>query len=250
MRGPSWPQLTRPAKFTWNRIPPSSSDTSTPVMWSQDPPSPARSVNVVEVAAPPKPVRQRATSALYRAKGWDFRRITPPEGWGWGLGPHEVDFFLDRSLLGLAPDAGFNLVVATTARNPDTAPNVGTFDYEPVPGTPSPQLRPDRRPPHITAFPATATRGRTAKLGYWALDGRDRTREVVHIFRGERLLRTIRTPLRDTNPFRMSQLDWKVQQGVRGKLRSRSARSTPPATRETAPGQRSPSASSRLRPTA
>ena len=40
----------------------------------------------------------------------------------------------------------------------------------------------------------------------------------MRILRGERLLRTIWTPLRNTNPFRTAQLDWKVPQSARGKL--------------------------------
>ena len=41
----------------------------------------------------------------------------------------------------------------------------------------------------------------------------------MRIFHGVRLLRTIWTPVRDTNPFRTSQLDWKVPRSVRGRLR-------------------------------
>lgn len=73
--------------------------------------------------------------------------------------------------------------------------------------------------PHVSAFASTGVHGKRATLRYWALDGRGKTREIVRIFHGPRLLRTIWTPLRDTNPFRLSQLDWKVPRSVHGRLR-------------------------------
>ena len=73
--------------------------------------------------------------------------------------------------------------------------------------------------PHVSAFASAGVHGKSATLRFWALDGRGRTREIVRIFRGERLLRTIWTPLRETNPFRTAQLDWKVPQKVHGRLR-------------------------------
>jgi hypothetical protein len=88
-----------------------------------------------------------------------------------------------------------------------------------VPGTKPPPLHRDRRAPHVSAFASGGVHGKRAILRYWALEGRGRTREIVRIFRGERLLRTIWTPLRDANPFRLSQLEWQMPQNVRGKLR-------------------------------
>src|SRR5213592_3353603 len=70
---------------------------------------------------------------LLHAHGWDFRRVQPPEGWGWELGPHVVGFFFNRSAFGLSATAGFNLVAATLGSPPDTAPDMGTFHYQPVP---------------------------------------------------------------------------------------------------------------------
>jgi hypothetical protein len=173
----------------------------------------------VEVAFEGEGHAREGSAVLYRASGWDFRRITPPDGWGWGLGPHEVDFFLSRSFLGLAPDAGFNLVVATTARNPDTAPNIGTFDYEPVPGAPPPQLGRDRRPPRVFAYDSRGAAGRTAKLNLWVLEGRGKARQVIRVFKGRRRVATISTPLRNVSPFRVAQAQWRVPRGMHGHLR-------------------------------
>ena len=170
-----------------------------------------------EVAfAPAGPV---GDAHLLRADGWDFRGARNQLGLGGGCGPGTGAYSIDLSQLGLKPGAGFNVVVAALGSAADTAPDVGTFNYQQVPGTTPPPLGRDRRAPHVSAFASAGVHGKTATLRYWALDGRGRTREVVRIFRGERLLRTIWTPLRDTNPFRTSRLDWKVPQSVRGKLR-------------------------------
>jgi hypothetical protein len=170
-----------------------------------------------EVAfAPAGPVGE---AQLLRADGWDFRGAHNQLGLGGGCGPGTGGYSIDPSKLGLRPSAGFNVVVAALASAGDTAPDVGTFNYQQVPGTQPPPLARDRRAPHVSAFGSGGVHGKSATLRYWALDGRGRTREIVRIFRGERVLRTIWTPLRDTNPFRTSQLCWKVPQAVRGKLR-------------------------------
>ena len=54
----------------------------------------------------------------------------------------------------------------------DTAPDIGTFNYQPVAGTPAPKLGPDKRAPHIVTYPAQAVHGGVATLTYAALDGR------------------------------------------------------------------------------
>lgn len=156
---------------------------------------------------------------LRRASGWDFRGVRPPEGWGWGLGPHEVDFFLSRSYLGLGPNAGFNVVAAAGGSHPDTAPDIRTFNYQPVPGTPPPVPGPDSRAPHAITYPASAVHGKVARLTYWVLDGRGRTGETIRIYRRSRLLKTIRIPLRDSSPFDLSHISWRVPRNLRGRIR-------------------------------
>jgi hypothetical protein len=173
----------------------------------------------VEIASQGEGNGREASAVLYRSNGWDFRRVTPPEGWGWGGGPHEIDFFISRAQLGIGPTAGFNIVAASPASHPDTAPDIGTFNYQPIAGTPPPPLGPDRRAPHVSVYPATAVHGRVARLTYSALDGRGNTAETIRIYRGRRLLKTIRRPLRASNPFDLSQVGWRVPRGLSGHLR-------------------------------
>jgi hypothetical protein len=158
-------------------------------------------------------------AALLRSHGWDFRGATPPEGWGWGLGPHEVDYSMSRADLGLSPSAGFNVVAASSGSRPDTAPDIRTFNYQPVPGTPPPVLGRDKRAPHVIVWPSTGVHGKVAKLRFSALDGRGKTGETIRIYRQARLLKTIRVRLRNTNPFVEQAASWRVPRTLRGRLR-------------------------------
>jgi hypothetical protein len=173
----------------------------------------------VEVVMESSGNAREAEAVLRRSDGWDFRGIKPPEGWGWGWGPREVDFFLDRAYLGLAPTAGFNIVVAADGSHPDTAPDIRTFNYQPIAGTSPPALGTDARAPHVTAYPTDAIHGKLARLTYSALDGRGKTSDTIRIYRGNHLLRTIRLRLHDSNPFEVSDVTWRVPRGVRGPLR-------------------------------
>src|SRR2546421_11839710 len=100
---------------------------------------------------------------LMRAHGWDFKRIAPLGHWGWELGPHIVGFFLDRAAFGLSPTAGFNLVAATLGSPADTAPDIGTFNYQPATGTKPPKLGPDRRAPPRLAYDSAGPHGQGAQ---------------------------------------------------------------------------------------
>jgi hypothetical protein len=172
----------------------------------------------VEIAFAAEPF-DRAEAVLLRAHGWDFRRVTPPEGWEWGFGDNILQFFARRADLGLAPNAGFNVVAAAVGPHTDTAPDIRTFNYQPVPGTLPPNPGPDTRAPHVIAYGAGAVHGKPVRLRYWVLDGRGTTREIIRIFRGDRLLKTIRTRLADSNPFHLSHLAWRIPSNVRGRLR-------------------------------
>jgi hypothetical protein len=117
-----------------------------------------------------------------RANGWDFKTIDAPVGWG--CGPTGDAYGVAASDLGLAPDAGFNVVAAVPSPHPDTAPDIRTFNFQPVPGRLPPPLGPDRRPPQVTAFPTRGVHGRLVRLSYWALDGRGKTEDTVRVYRG------------------------------------------------------------------
>ena len=157
-------------------------------------------------------------AALYRANGWDFQPVSPAVWLQWGMAPHFLEFTASLSDLGIAPNAGFNVVAVVPSAHTDTAPDRGTFNFQQVPGTPPPPIGPDTRAPHVSAFPSRATHGKVAKLAYWSLDGRGRTAETVRVYRGSRLLKTIHVPLSDSNPFVTGRVTWRVPSKLRGRL--------------------------------
>jgi len=158
---------------------------------------------------------------LFRADGWSFKAGPLPDGGlGWECGTFEGGYFVDPSQLGLTPSSGFNVVAATVSRHVDTAPDIGTFNYQLVAGTQPPKLGPDTRAPHVAnVFPAHAVHGKFATLTYWTLDGRGKTADTIRIYRGRRLLKTIQRALRDSNPFKLSHVAWRVPRTLRGRLR-------------------------------
>jgi len=171
----------------------------------------------IEVALVPAASGTGDMPTLFKAHGWDFLATRPGVG-AFETGPHTVGFSIPRKLLGSDPDPGFNIVASSVSRHPDNAPDVATFDFEP-PGSTHPPLGPDRRPPKLLAFDSLGTRGKDAKLEYWVLEGRGRTRQVIRIFRGRRLLKSIWTPLADANPFGTAETTWRVPRDVHGRLR-------------------------------
>jgi hypothetical protein len=164
---------------------------------------------------------QDGVPVLLRSSGWDFRTVSQPDGgFGAGCSPQGAGFDIDRSALGLAPDAGFNVVAAVVSPHTDTAPDLGTFNYQPLPGTPPPSSGPDTRAPHIASvFPTRATHGKFGRIAYWVLDGRGRTAETIRVYRRSRVIATIRRPLGNTNPFELTQVSWRVPRKVHGPLR-------------------------------
>lgn len=163
---------------------------------------------------------QDGAPVLLRSDGWDFKVASPQPGMGAGCSPSGAGFGIDRGSLGLAPGAGFNVVVAAVSPHTDTAPDLGTYNYQPVPGVPPPTLGRDTRPPHIASvFPAHGVDGKLARLAYWALDGRGRTAETIRVYRRSRLIATIRRLLGNTNPFELTHVSWRVPRRVRGSLR-------------------------------
>jgi hypothetical protein len=158
------------------------------------------------------------TPTLYRAHGWDLVAARWKQGTGFSTGPEKVGFLIPRGSLGPDPEPGFDIVASSVARHPDNAPDVGTFAFQP-PGSTHPPLGRDRRPPKLFAFDSLGKRGKDAKLEYWVLEGRGKTRQVIRIFRGRRLLKSIWTPLADANPFGTAETTWHVPRDVHGRLR-------------------------------
>jgi hypothetical protein len=164
-------------------------------------------------------------SQVLRANGWDFRKAPGPGGnivraqaYGSCKGRH-FELYVPRKVIGVGPRTGFNVVVASLRSGSDTAPDIGTFNYQQVRGKVPPKLGPDTRPPHVAGFYAERPSSRTVRLGYWVLDGRGRIGETFRVYRGRRLLATIRRPVHDSQPFGFAYVDWRVPRGVRGPLR-------------------------------
>jgi hypothetical protein len=125
----------------------------------------------------------------------------------------------ERAALGRKPKDGFNVVVASVSRHPDTAPDIGTFNYQRINGTQPPRVGPDKRAPKVLAFDSSAVHGQLAKLDLLGAR-RARPDEADHPhLRGRRIVKTIWTPLADANPFGLSQTTWRVPTNVRGHLR-------------------------------
>ena len=169
---------------------------------------------------PPRDARE-GEAVFLRANGWGFKVARLPDGQlpGWECGPTIGGYFIDTAGLGITPTSGFNVVAVTVSPHTDTAPDIGTFNYQPVAGTPPPKLGPDTRAPHVVTTPAQAVHGELATLSYRPLDGRGKTADTIRIYGGKRLLKTIRRPLRDSNPFQLSHVAWRVPRTVRGRLR-------------------------------
>jgi hypothetical protein len=175
----------------------------------------------VEVALVGSGNARDAEPVLYKAHGWDFLATTRAgagTGIGTETGTQTVGFSIPRQALGPDPEPGFDIVASSVSRHPDNAPDVGTFEFEP-PGSKHPPLGSDRRPPKLFAFDSLGMRGKDAKLEYWVLEGRGRSRQVIRVFRGRRLLKTIWTPLADANPFGTAATTWHVPPKLRGRLR-------------------------------
>jgi hypothetical protein len=165
---------------------------------------------------------------LRRADGWDLRPAPQPAGAIPPAGPSgpygscegkRFELFVPLKVIGVGPRTGFNVVVAAFRSQTDTAPDIGTFNYQQVRGKAPPKPGPDTRPPHVAAFYAERPNSRTVRLGYWVLDGRGAIGETFRVYRGRRLLATIRRPVRESKPFGFAYLDWRVPRGVRGPLR-------------------------------
>lgn len=165
---------------------------------------------------------------VFRANGWDLRKAPRPGAAFAVAGPSgpygsckgkRFELYVPRKVIGVGPRGGFNFVVGGLRTGTDTVPDSGTFNYQQVRGTAPPKPGPDTRAPHVAAFFVERPSSRTARLGYWVLDGRGAIGETFRVYRGPRLLATIRRPVRATKPFGFAYFDWRVPSGARGPLR-------------------------------
>ena len=164
----------------------------------------------------------QGTLHFERAAGNGFAAAPLPPSLQGAMGNGVVTFTVNAADLGLAPSGGFNIVALsgnTLTGELDTAPDIRTFNYQLVAGTPPPAPGLDTRAPLDRAFASRGVHGKTAHLSYWAADGRGVSADTLRVYRRARLLRTIRLSLGDTIPFFTYYARWRVPRTVRGKLR-------------------------------
>lgn len=122
--------------------------------------------------------------------------------------------------VGMSSAGGFNVFAITVAKGGvDAAPEIRTFNYQPVAGTPPAALGPDRRPPVDEALKVSGVHGKIVRLRFFVADGRGETADTISVRKGARTLKTMRSRLSDTNPFFVYYALWRVPKNVRGKLR-------------------------------
>jgi hypothetical protein len=163
------------------------------------------------------------TLKFARAEGSEFKPATPPPSLKGTLDgtTGTVTFTIKAADLGLTPSDGFNLVAMSSsiAGDGDLAPDLRTYNYQQVAGTPQPPPAPDTRAPVDRAYASKGIHGHVARLEYSAQDGRAATADTIRVYRGTHLLRTIRFALGDANPFWMYDARWRVPRAVHGRLR-------------------------------
>jgi len=161
-----------------------------------------------------------STLRFFRAHGNGFSPAAAPASLQGSLAGNTATFTVKAADLGLAPTDGFNVIgITDSPMDGDLAPDLRTYNYEQVVGTPPKPLGADTRAPVDRAFPAHAVHGKLVELDYVASDGRAVTADTIRVYRKSRLLRTIRFALGDTNPFYVYYTKWRVPRKLRGQLR-------------------------------
>jgi len=162
------------------------------------------------------------TLKFARAEGSGFKPAIPPPSLKGTIGgtTGTVTFTVKAADLGLTSNDGFNLVaISSSILDGDLAPDLRTYNYQQVAGTPQPPLAPDTRAPVDRAYASKGVRGQVARLEYSAQDGRAATADTIRVYRGTHLLRTIQIALGDTNPFWTYDARWRVPHAIHGRLR-------------------------------
>src|SRR5262245_50807548 len=160
------------------------------------------------------------TPRFFRAKGNQFAAAPAPASFQGTITANTATLSVKAADLGLTPTDGFNVVaVSETVMDGDLAPDLRTYNYEQVAGTAPKVPGPDTRAPFDRAYAARAVHGKVVELDYVASDGRAATADTLRVYRKNRLLRTIRYSLGDTNPFYVYYAKWRVPRKLRGRLR-------------------------------
>jgi hypothetical protein len=162
------------------------------------------------------------TIGFARAAGPRFAPTPAPPSLQGTISDSTVTFSVKATDLGLAPNAGFNVVTISETSSTDdldVAPEIRTFNYQLVAGAPPAQLAPDRRAPLDRAFASRGVHGKVAQLVYSAQDGRGVTADTVRVYRRRRLVKTIRISLGDASPFFDYYAPWHVPRKLHGRFR-------------------------------
>jgi hypothetical protein len=166
-----------------------------------------------------------STLTFMRANGAGlFDKATPPASLRGSIGDTTASatFSVKATDLGLAPNAGFNLVGIShsyVTSETDTAPDIRSYNYQLIAGTPPRTPGPDTRAPLDKAIVSHGVHGKVAQLDYLAEDGRGVTADTLWVYRRRRLLKTIHVSLGDVNPFFVYYQPWRVPRSLRGRLR-------------------------------
>jgi hypothetical protein len=131
-----------------------------------------------------------------------------------------VSFTFSGSEVGLAATSGFEIWAYSFAKGyVDTEPDFRTINYQLIPGNVQPTLGVDRRAPVVQAHTSRGTHGKNVELLYEVREGRGKSADTVRIFKGKRLVKTLRYRLEDTSPFLYYWGNWKAPKKVRGAYR-------------------------------
>jgi hypothetical protein len=162
------------------------------------------------------------TLKFARAAGDGFSPAPPPASLHAAMSDATLTFSVNAADLGLAPNGGFNVVAlseTSVTDDVDLAPDLRTFNYQLVAGTPQPPLSADTRAPIDHAYASHGVHRKVAQLVYAAQDGRGVTADTIRVYRRNRLLKTIRISLGDASPFYSYYAPWRVPRKVHGRLR-------------------------------
>jgi hypothetical protein len=162
-----------------------------------------------------------STLGFFRASSTgDFEEAPAPPSLKGSFAAGVATLSFSASDIGLGPTSGFNFsVIDSNEVDFDAAPDLRSYNYQLVAGTPPAVPGPDRTPPIDQAIRSSGKRGTVVHLDYVAADGRGETADTIRVFRGRKVLKTIRFALDDTIPFLSYYARWKVPKKIHGKLR-------------------------------
>jgi len=132
-----------------------------------------------------------------------------------------VSFTFKASEVGIAPTSGFDLWALGRSGfiASDNVPDFRTINYQLIPGTIQLPLEEDRRAPAVLAWPSRGTHGKNVPLEYEVRDGRGKSADTIRVFKGRRLVKTLRYRLGDRTPFAPYYGFWKAPKAARGAYR-------------------------------